>query len=58
MQAHKQTAISMAHKQTAISMALHSPKVWEQFDDDIYSVPKTNPVGKLFALYQQSLSKH
>ena len=47
-----------AHKQTAISMALHPPKVWEQFDDDIYSVPKTNPVGKLFALYQQSLSKH
>ena len=26
-----------AYKQTALSAALHPPKVWEQFVDDVYS---------------------
>ena len=29
-----------AHEHTAISTALHPPKVWEQFVDDIYSILK------------------
>ena len=29
-----------AHEDTAISMALHHPKVWEQFVDDVYSILK------------------
>ena len=29
-----------AHEQTAISMALHPPKVWERFVDDVYSILK------------------
>ena len=28
------------HEQTATSMALHSPKVWERFVDDVYSFLK------------------
>ena len=29
-----------AHERTAIFTALHSPKVWEQFFDDVYSISK------------------
>ena len=29
-----------AHERTAISMALHPPKVWEQFVDNVYSIFK------------------
>ena len=29
-----------SHEDTAISTALHPPKVWERFIDDIYSVLK------------------
>ena len=29
-----------AHQQTAVSMALHPPKVWEWFVNDIYSIFK------------------
>ena len=28
------------HEHTAISTALHPPKVWEQFLDDVFSIPK------------------
>ena len=29
-----------AHKRTAISTALHLPKLWERFVDDVYSILK------------------
>ena len=29
-----------AHERTAISTALHPPKLWERFVDDVYSILK------------------
>ena len=37
-----------AHERTAISTALHPPKVWELFVDDIYSILKRIHVEKFF----------
>ena len=37
-----------AHEQTAISTALHSPKVWEQFVDDVYSILKRAHLENFF----------
>ena len=31
-----------AHERTAISTALHPPKVWERFADDVYSIKTTH----------------
>ena len=31
---------NLAHEQTAISSALHPPKVWKLFVDDVYSIFK------------------
>ena len=31
----------LAYEHTAITMALHPPKVWEQFVDDVYSILKS-----------------
>ena len=42
-----------AHEDTAISMALHHPKVWEQFVDDVYSILKRTHLENVF---QQSSS--
>ena len=37
-----------AQEQTAISMALHAPKVWEQYADDIYSILKRAHLENFF----------
>ena len=37
-----------AHERTAISTALHSPKVWERFVDDVYSVRKRKHLENFF----------
>ena len=37
-----------AHESTAISTALHPPKVWEQFVDDIYSIVKRTQLENFF----------
>ena len=37
-----------AHEQTAISTALHPPKVWERFVDDIYSILKHTQLENFF----------
>ena len=37
-----------ANKRTAISTALHFPKVWEQFADDIYSISKRAHLENFF----------
>ena len=34
------TAETEAHERTAISTALHPPKAWERFVEDIYSTLK------------------
>ena len=45
-----------AHECTAISTALHSPKVWERFVDDVYSIRKRTHLENFFhhisSLYQ------
>ena len=45
-----------AHEQTAISMALHAPKVWEQFFDDVYSILKCMHL-KIFSTTSQQFHK-
>ena len=35
-----------AHERTAISTALHPPKVWKQFVDDVYSIVKRTHVWR------------
>ena len=37
-----------AHEHTAISMALHPPKVWDQFVDDVYSILKHTHLENFF----------
>ena len=37
-----------AFKQTAISAALHPPKVWERFVDDVYSILKRTHLESFF----------
>ena len=37
-----------AHEHTAISTALHPQKVWEQFVDDVYSIPKRTHLENVF----------
>ena len=37
-----------AHERTAISTALHPPKVWEQFVDDVYSILKRTHLENFF----------
>ena len=37
-----------AHEQTAISTALHPPKVWERFVDDVYSILKYTQLENFF----------
>ena len=37
-----------AHEQTARSKALHPPKVWEQFADDVYSILKHTHLENVF----------
>ena len=41
------------HECNAISTALHPPKIWDQFVDDVYDILK-----KLFPSHQQSSSKY
>ena len=36
------------HERTAISTALHSPKVWERFVDDVYSILKRTHLENFF----------
>ena len=45
-----------AHEHTAISTALHPPKFWERFVDDVDSILKRTFLGKLFPsqLFQSS----
>ena len=50
-----------AYERTAITTALHPPKVWERFVDDVYSILKRTHVEKknfFFLSYQQSSSKY
>ena len=47
-----------AHERTAISTALHTPKVWERFFDDIYSILKRTHFKNFFPSNQQSSSKY
>ena len=48
-----------AHEQTAISMALYNPKVWEQFVDEVYSIFKRTHFENVFLpSHQQSSSKY
>ena len=37
-----------AHEHTAISEALHPPKVWERFVDDVYSILKRTHLKNVF----------
>ena len=37
-----------AHERTAISTALHSPKVWERFVDNVYSILKRTHLENIF----------
>ena len=37
-----------AHERTAISTALHSPKVWNRFVDDVYSILKRTSLENFF----------
>ena len=37
-----------AHERTAISIAIHSPKVWERFVEDIYSILKPMHLENFF----------
>ena len=37
-----------AYEHTALTMALHPPKVWERFDDDIYSIIKHTYLENFF----------
>ena len=37
-----------AHESTAISTALHPPKVWERFADDVYSIVKRTQLENFF----------
>ena len=37
-----------AHERTAISTALHPPKVWERFVDDVYSILKRAHLENFF----------
>ena len=45
-----------AYECTAITMALHPPKVWEQFVDDVYSILKRTYLENFH--HQQSSSKY
>ena len=46
-----------AYERTAITTALHPPKVWEPFVDDVYSILTCTHLEIFFASYQQSSSK-
>ena len=37
-----------AHERTAISTALHPPKVWERFVDDVHSILKRTYLKNFF----------
>ena len=37
-----------AYEHTAVTMALHPPKVWEQFVDDVYSILKRTHLENFF----------
>ena len=37
-----------AHERIAIFTALHPPKVWEQFVDDVYSIVKRTHLENFF----------
>ena len=39
-----------AYERTAITTALHFPKVWERFVDDVYSILKRTYIGSLHIL--------
>ena len=47
-----------AYERTAITTALHPPKVWEQFVDDVYSILKRTHLENFFPSYEQSSSKY
>ena len=47
-----------AYEHTAITTALHPPKVWERFVDDVYSILKRTHLEIFFPSYQQSSSKY
>ena len=40
--------IKLTDKSTAISTALHPPKVWERFVDDVYSIVKHTQLETFF----------
>ena len=40
-----------AYERTAITTALHPPKVWEPFVDDVYSILKRTHLEKFFPSY-------
>ena len=37
-----------AYERTAITTALHPPKIWERFVDDVYSILKCTHLKKFF----------
>ena len=39
---------TQAHEHTAVSTALHPPKVWKQFIDDVYSILKCTHLENFF----------
>ena len=45
---NREEVYMQAHEHTAISTALHPPKVWEQFVDDIYSNLKRAHLENVF----------
>ena len=47
-----------AYERTAITTALHPPKVWEQFVDDVYSILERTHLENFFPSYEQSSSKY
>ena len=47
-----------AYELIAITTALHPPKVWERFVDDVYSILKCTHFEFFFPSYQQSSSKY
>ena len=40
-----------AYERTATTTALHPPKVWEPFVDDVYSILKRTHLEKFFPSY-------
>ena len=47
-----------SHEHTPISTALHSPKVWKRFVDDVYSILKCMHLENFFHQNKQSSSKY